>query len=283
MKINPKRHPIALLIALLAFNTGLLALPTEETVPGGIALIEVGKSSLDGTPPTIRFNKKRVLVTEHQGNWVAVVGIPLSAKQGKNTVDAGKTKSFPFLVEDKKYPAQYLTIKNKRMVNPNPDDLKRIKRERTVLSRALSTWSDNPAVSTDFILPAEGRLSSPFGLRRFFNNQPRNPHSGLDIAAPTGTPIKSPQSGTVINTGDYFFNGNTVLVDHGQGLISGYFHMDKIDVQAGQLVNQGDILGTIGSTGRVTGPHLHWNIYLNGTKVNPALFVTDLLKNQTEN
>ena len=150
-----------------------------------------------------------------------------------------------------------------------------------VLLLPLSTWAANlpeqQQIDTDFIPPVDGRLSSLFGLKRFFNNQPKNPHSGLDIAAPAGTPIQAPASATVINTGDYYYNGNTVFLDHGQGLISGYFHMTEIKVKAGQQLKQGDIIGTVGATGRVTGPHLHWNVYLNRTKVDPALFIADYI------
>ncbi|MFT6624573.1 MAG: murein DD-endopeptidase MepM/ murein hydrolase activator NlpD, partial [Cycloclasticus sp.] len=129
----------------------------------------------------------------------------------------------------------------------------------------------------NFILPANGRLSSPFGLKRFFNQQARNPHSGLDIAAAKGSPIFAPAGGTVIDTGHYFFNGNTVLIDHGQGLISGYFHLNKMLVSIGDEVEQGQQIAEIGATGRVTGPHLHWNVYLNNTKVDPAFFIGDYI------
>lgn len=270
---------LSLFLGSLTLSSGAFAFPNEERVPGGIALIKLGKTEARIEQPFLTFNKRAVLITQKDEEWVAIVGIPLSSKAGKKTLSnkANHTKTH-FSILDKKYPSQYITLKNKRMVNPNPVDLKRIKRERITLNKALSTWSNNSAVETDFILPAKGRLSSPFGLRRFFNKQPRNPHSGLDIAAGAGAPIISPAKGVVINTGNYFFNGNTVLLDHGQGLISGYFHMSKIAVKAGQIVNQGDILGAVGSTGRATGPHLHWNIYLNGAKVNPALFVAEQLK-----
>lgn len=262
---------------VLSFSASSATLPGHNPVPGGIAIVTAESS--DKPPPVLYFNKKRVLVIENDDKWVAIVGIPLSSKPGKQQLyQSEQGVKYSFTVTQKEYPSQYITLKNKRMVNPNPDDLKRIKRERPLLNKALSTWTEKKEVKTGFKLPAKGRLSSPFGLRRFFNNQPRNPHSGLDIAAPTGTLITAPAEGRVINTGAYYFNGNTVLLDHGQGLITGYFHMRKIDVKLGQIVKQGDILGQIGSTGRVTGPHLHWNVYLNRTKVDPALFVAEQLK-----
>ena len=254
------------------------ALPQQSAVPGGIVQAKVG----DGKEPTphVFYNGKRVLVTKNDGQWLALIGIPLNAKPGQHKVtvksQSGEYQT-KFTVIDKEYPAQYLTIKNQRMVNPNPDDIKRIKADMIPINRALSTWTEQASIDIDFIPPVDGRLSSLFGLKRFFNNVPKNPHSGLDIAAPAGTPIKAPASARVINTGNYYYNGNTVFLDHGQGLISGYFHMTEIKVDAGQQVEQGDIIGTVGETGRVTGPHLHWNVYLNKTKVDPALFIPDYI------
>ena len=124
------------------------------------------------------------------------------------------------------------------------------------------------------MLPVHGRYSSPFGLRRFFNEQARKPHSGLDIAATQGTPIKAAASGTVINTGDYFFNGNTVFIDHGQGLITMYCHMHRIDVKESEYVTVADVIGTVGQSGRVTGAHLHWSVLLNQTMVDPTLLLS---------
>lgn len=266
-----------IIFGMLSFSAFSTPLPAQNPVPGGIILIAIENS--DKPAPHLFFNKKRVLVVKNDNKWIAIVGIPLSSKPGgKQLLPSAQGAKYSFVVTPKEYPSQYITLKNKRMVNPNPGDLKRIKRERLLLNNSLSTWTESKEVETNFKLPAKGRLSSPFGLRRFFNNQPRNPHSGLDIAAAAGTPITAPASGKVINTGDYYFNGNTVLLDHGQGLITGYFHMQKIDVKQGQIIKQGDILGRIGRTGRATGPHLHWNVYLNKTKVDPALFVAKQLK-----
>ncbi|UCH52509.1 MAG: M23 family metallopeptidase, partial [Pseudomonadota bacterium] len=152
---------------------------------------------------------------------------------------------------------------------------KRIEQDRIVIGRAFASWEDRDVETLRFSPPANGRLSSAFGLRRVFNGQPRAPHSGLDIAAPQGTPVHAPADGVVIETGNYFFNGNTVFLDHGQGLISMFNHLHTIDVGPGTPVARGAQLGTIGVTGRVTGAHLHWTVSLNDTRVDPALFLAE--------
>ena len=263
-----------LLLFTLPVCVAASPLPEQLAVPGGIVHVPVGdyKSPM----PQVFYQDHRVLVVQHDLKWLALVGIPLDTPVGEQTITLKTLKGttpVTFQIHDKKYPAQYLKIKNKRMVNPNPDDLARITRERATIDRALSTWTEQANIDTDFIAPVDGRLSSLFGLKRFFNKQPKDPHGGLDIAAPAGTPILAPARARVIDTGNFYYNGNTVFLDHGQGLISGYFHMTDIHVKPGQEVRQGDHLGTVGKTGRVTGPHLHWNIYLNNTKIDPALFI----------
>lgn len=264
------------ILLLSLFSLPCLAdqLPQTLLVPGGIAEITVGDSR--NPAPKVFYNGNRVLVAERGDQWLALVGIPLSALPGPQTISietpSGGGQS-QFMVLDKHYPEQRLTIQNKRMVDEmTPEDLKRIEAEKIVMARIKDTWSERQP-DTDFKAPVDGRLSSLFGLKRFFNDVPRQPHNGLDIAAVAGTAIAAPASGTVIGTGNFYFNGNTVFLDHGQGLISVYLHMTQIEVQTGQQVKQGQRLGSVGATGRVTGPHLHWIVYLNKEAVDPALFI----------
>ncbi len=267
---------LSLFLFLIAASVQAAALPQALAVPGGIAEIDVGPT--DQVKPQVFYQDQAVLVIPHNGHWLAVVGIPLSARPGEQTlkiVNAGNSRSVSFRVQDKNYPEQRLTIRKKRMVTGfTKADLEKIAADKIAMTKAKAVWSDKTP-QLDFIAPVDGRLSSRFGLKRFFNDIPKHPHNGLDIAAPTGTPVLAPADATVIDTGHYYFNGNTVFLDHGQGLLSAYLHLNSIEVKAGDRIRQGQQLGTVGETGRVTGPHLHWIVYLNHTPVDPALFIAD--------
>lgn len=253
----------AILSGLLSIQT--FALPVHNPVPGGIAVIKVAPATKSAT-----YKGKPVMLVIEEGERYAIVGLGLSTKPGQHELETNK--SITFKVKDKIYKEQRLTIKNKRKVNPYADDMPRIQADRKEMDTAfLNFVSKDPALA--FSMPVEGIISSPFGLKRFLNNQARNPHSGLDIAAAEGTPIHAPAPGVVTASGNYFFNGNTVLVDHGQGLISMYCHMSRIDVEVGEEINAGEVLGAVGMTGRVTGPHLHWSVSLNNARVDPNLFL----------
>lgn len=264
---------LALYLASSLFSVAF-AIPENDPVPGGIVMLNVGPANQP--QPQVFYNAHRVMVLKNQGQWQAIVGLGLSTKPGRHMIKvtgSGKKHFVGFTVKDKKYKSQYITLKNKRQVNPNTADLKRIRKEHKLIRNALTRFTDNNAVQTSFIMPVNGPLSSPFGLRRFFNKQPRKPHSGLDIAVPEGTPIKAPANGTVIRTGKYFFNGNTILLDHGQGLVTMYCHMHAIKVKPGDTVRQGQTIGLVGKTGRVTGPHLHWGVSLNDAFIDPHLLL----------
>ena len=255
-----------LILALLTFGQHAVGLPKHDPVPGGIVLVPLA------TDRNAMFDGQLVMVTESEDGYVAVVGIPLSHSPGSFHLDTAEGK-IPFNVKKKQYEEHRLTIQNKRKVSPYPQDMDRITRDRAEMDAAFKNFRQVALVDTNFDLPTEGIVSSSFGLRRILNDQPRSPHSGIDIAAPEGTPIHSPAKGRIVATGDYFFNGNTVMVDHGQGLITMYCHMSSISVDIGEAVDKSQYLGDVGKTGRVTGAHLHWSVSLNNARVNPNLFL----------
>ena len=272
MKNKLFTHLISTCLVITFSFAGANELPIESNVPGGVVIVPIKSKDR----PKVFFYDRKVMVIGKSQNWKAIVGIPLKIELGEHklkVVSNSAEANYLFEVVDKEYEAQYLTIKNKRQVNPNQEDMLRISKERKLISKVKTNWRETNNIPLRFIKPAKGPFSSAFGLRRFFNNQPRNPHSGLDIAAETGTPIVAPAAGIVTNAGDYFFNGKTVFLDHGQGLITMYCHMDNISVEEGDIVDVNDLLGTIGSTGRVTGAHLHWSVILNNTTVEPLLFL----------
>lgn len=262
--------------ALSCASVALAAeLPKASPVPGGVAVVTVAPAS--APMPVVHYNGKRTLVTRTEsGEWVAVVGIPLDAAVGSHMLHVQAshgTEQRRFEVSPKAYATQHLTLENKRMVNPYADDLPRIQAEQARSRAAFASWTDTEPSRLRFTLPVDGRSSGTFGLRRFFNGEARRPHSGMDIAAPTGTPVHAPADGKVIEVGDYFFNGKTVFLDHGRGLVTMYCHLDRIDVKVGDVVKAGQPIAAVGATGRVTGPHLHWTVSLNGTAVDPQLFL----------
>ena len=253
----------------LATASSVAAMPEHSPWPGGIAVIDVAPA--DAPRPAVEFAERRVLVTRRGERWTAAVGIPLDTAPGNVSVRVDQSSVVTFTVEPHAYREQRLTVANQSHVTPDAEQLERIGREREIIDAALGNWRDAALDGITLTAPVDGRRSSSFGLRRFFNEQPRSPHKGMDIAAPEGTTIATPRDGVV--TGDFFFNGNTVIVDHGQGFVTMYCHLNKTGVSVGDVLRTGDAIGTVGATGRVTGPHLHFGTYLNGTAVDPALLL----------
>ena len=261
---------LLLCIALPAQAAGYLTRLLNHPVPGGVAVVDLGP---DASAPSASFQGKPVLViNEGQRRWIAIVGLPLTLKPGPQQISS-QGRQLSFEVGSKHYAEQRITLKNTQMDNPDTSNLKRIERELAEQTRAYQQFSPGTPSNLQLDKPVNGPLSSRFGLRRFFNGEERNPHSGLDFAVPAGTKIKAPAAGKVTLIGNYFFNGNTVFVDHGQGFISMFCHLSKIDVVLGQQLPRGAVLGRVGATGRATGPHMHWNISLNDARVDPAIFI----------
>jgi len=265
--------PALLYLAAPAFAAGFVA-PRAAAVPGGVVTFKLPGPA--GERPVVKFGDRQVLVARQAGGWIAVLGLALSTEPGEYHVEVQQSGSNPrqiaFKVVDKKYAVQQLKVAPAQ-VNLSPEDEARVTQEREKVRTALEGFTPEAPATLQLAQPVPGRRSSSFGLRRVFNGESRSPHSGMDIAAPQGTPIKVPLPGRVVDVGSYFLNGNNVVVDHGQGLMTMYCHLSNIRVEMGQVVKSGDVLGDVGATGRVTGPHLHWNVILNGASVDPALFL----------
>lgn len=258
--------------AALALDAGL---PRSHAVPGGVATIALGASP---QRPAVRAGGVPVLVTGDPAGWTAVVGIALSAKPGKGEIVVARAgrpdERRTYAIAPARYAEQRLKVAPSQ-VDLSAEDLARYERERAHLAQVIATWADEVPATLRMRQPVPGARSSSFGLRRVFNGQPRSPHGGMDIAAPAGTPVTAAAAGRVIDTGDYFFNGNTVWLDHGSGLLTMYAHLESVAVRPGDTVAPGDVIGAVGATGRVTGPHLHWSVSLNRAMVDPALFLAD--------
>ena len=277
--------------SVLSAGAGLIALPLVQPalavtapnsvwpralqVPGGVARLSLGPSA---ARPLALSGDVPLLVVGDAIEWTAVVGIALAAAPGAASIKVrhadGAMHTLNYSVEPKQYSEQRLKVAP-GTVDLSAADQARFEGERAHLALVMATFSDPMPASLDLHMeqPVAGRRSGTFGLRRVFNGQSRNPHSGMDIAASTGTRVAAPMAGQVIDTGDYFFNGNTVWLDHGGGLLTMYCHLSSINVKPGDRLKVGERLGAVGATGRVTGPHLHWGVMLNRTMVDPALFM----------
>jgi murein DD-endopeptidase MepM/ murein hydrolase activator NlpD len=248
--------------------------PRALAVPGGVARVKLGNSA---QPPLVRLGEERVLVVREGPEWEAVVGLSLNLKpDARVTLEVsqpdGSREQVAIRVGRKSYRTQHLKVPPGQ-VDLSAVDLARYDRERAHLGEVLRTFSAEAPLSTAMIQPTPGPRSSSFGLRRFFNGRSRNPHTGMDIAAPLGAPVVAADTGKVIDTGEYFFSGNQIIVDHGQGLLTLYAHLSEISAATDTVVRGGELIGKVGATGRVTGPHLHFSVYLNAVPVDPALFL----------
>ena len=267
--------------ALLAMPAAWVGIPGRaaaqdfsHAVPGGAFALPLGaaperpRANLGGVP---------VLVIGVAAGWTAVIGLALSTPPGPAMLlvehEAGLAPlRLRFTVAPKRYAEQRLRVAPGQ-VDLSPEDQARHERERAHQAEVIATISAPPAGPLRMRPPVDGVRSSSFGLRRVFNGQARNPHSGMDIAAAAGTPVHAPALARVLDTGDYFFNGRTVWLDHGGGWLSMVCHLSRIDVEAGDMLAAGRVLGAVGATGRATGPHLHWGVCLNRAMVDPACFL----------
>ena len=242
----------------------------------GLVLISINiLSDLSGDPGEIiavKLNQNEVvnshLIIEKEGVRYAMIALPFD-KQGKSI----KFNNRNILINEKNFGESRITIENTSMVNLSSEDSLRAFKESQLIKKALGKYSTEFKSNLSFIIPVEGVISSRYGKKRYINESPRSPHLALDIAATTGTEIVAPERGKVILIGDFFYSGNYLILDHGHGLLSSYSHLSKINVSVNQFIEQGEKIGEIGSTGRVTGPHLHWSVYLDNTRINPESII----------
>ena len=229
---------------------------TFNVNPGEIFAIKVDDC------PKIKADSE--LILNFEGSNYAILPAPYS----KNETIINKY-CLPIKINQKNFGESRITILNSSMVDLSEKDAERTFKESQQIKQALNTYSIDLQPSLQFITPVEGIISSRYGKQRYINDKPRSPHLALDIAAAEGTSIIAPSSGRVILVGDFFYSGNYLILDHGNGLLSSYSHMSLIHVKLDDFVNKGDEIGKVGSTGRVTGPHLHWSVYLSKNRINP--------------
>lgn len=221
------------------------------------------------------WRNKQYVINPLQQNGMyislAMLALPVDTPSGKHSllvIVNGKESSYTLTGTKRTYRTQNLSVQPNYVVPPQKEMAKinkDVAERKAVLSTNSATrmWSEN-----QWVRPADGVLTSPFGARRVYNGQPRNPHNALDFKAAVGDPIRSVEVGKVVFAGNQYFTGNTVYIDHGQGVITGYAHLSKINVKKGDMVKAGQVIGLAGATGRVTGPHLHFTMYAYGTAVD---------------
>ena len=272
------------LLILLLPAQALAGVPTLEPPVvdnGGVALLR-----WHGAPPSeavARFNNRLYNLRSTPQGMLALLGTDLELTPGSYPVEVtavdprGEAESFHLRLEVRQAvrPEERLTLPPAKVTPSDPAVLKRIEKERALLADLFSR-QQTPPLWESFAHPVTDPVGSPFGLRRILNGQPKSPHAGVDFRSPAGTPVRAAASGKVAFAGDLFYTGMTVIIDHGEGLFSLYAHLQTIDCSPGELLDAGTVLGRVGSTGRSTGPHLHWGVKLRGDRVDP-LALTELL------
>jgi murein DD-endopeptidase MepM/ murein hydrolase activator NlpD len=248
----------------------------RSTRPGEIVLFTVTPPARTTAVTLHVFDRVMTAYDAGSGNWRALVGIDLDVKpavypvlvDARGASRSATTTTYDMHVGARTFPTRRLRV-NDAFVNPPADVEARIARESAQIAAVYGASAPERLWNGAFVRPVPGPANSRFGTRSIFNGQPRNPHAGGDFLSPAGTPVKAPNAGRIVIAQDLYFSGNTVIIDHGLGLFSMLAHLSVIDVRAGDRVRAGDIVGKVGATGRVTGPHLHWAVRASGARVDP--------------
>jgi len=272
-------------VSLLSFQKEYLQSSSGATLEFAYRALEPGEVimvSLKDTPivkeVTLQFLGKEYSLKKSDANLESFtfIGLDLDAEPELHImkvliIEEGGTweyiqKEIPVVA--KEFPARKLWV-DEKFVTPPPEARERIKREAEILSYIYSVNTPRWLGDGEFIFPTSDDVVPNFGERRIFNNNPRSPHSGIDISSPYGTPVKTSNTGRVVLAKELYFAGKTVIIDHGLGLFTLYCHLAKIKIKRGEVVKKGEIVGEVGATGRVTGPHLHWGVKLLGSRIDP--------------
>jgi len=273
-----KNKALIFLLALLISCASLFQplqnceIPAHSPFPGGIINVDFTYEEI--TKPNISVQGKvPFLCKVGSYQWKIIYPISLEEKNSKIQIKLENKVIQEITIVPKNYRVSKIEIADLEMVTPPKKSLERIVNESKILKETVKTVSQMSQSSLKMELPTLGVISSEFGVKRFINSKPRSPHSGTDIAAPIGTDVKAALNGKVMLIGNFYYAGNVIYIDHGQGLLTSYSHLEKIKVTKGQKVLQNQIIGSVGKTGRVTGPHLHWQTILLGTNIDPTLFL----------
>jgi biotin carboxyl carrier protein len=249
--------------------------------PGEVLMLTVESPEPQSQVEAVVFGKTFPFFADGKGRtWRGLVGIDLEAAADGYTIKlqltdkSGKTRvcGHPIRIRPKTFPTRKLTV-DEKFVTPPKEVLSRIEEEGKRVSAIFATTDTQRYWQGAFAAPVPGPSISSFGKRNILNGKPRSPHSGADFEAAEGEPISAPNAGKVVLAEDLYYSGNTVIIDHGQGLYSYLAHLSRFSVKEGDHVARGDVVGRVGATGRVTGPHLHWSVRLIGTRVDPLSLI----------
>ena len=271
--------PGAIVLALASFfqvaQRDALAVSAKSRAvqPGELVVLTITARSPIDHVRVEAFGHDEAAFAVDDGSWRALVGIDLDVKPGSYSIaieaDSGKLRTtYDLMVNPHRFPTRRLTV-DEAFVNPPPSERERIEREAKLLEGVWRAPAAERLWAEPFVRPVAEPANSRFGTRSVFNGVPRNPHGGADFLSPSGTPIHAPNAGRVVDARNLYFSSNTVVIDHGLGLFSLLAHMSAMDVREGDRVSAGQIVGRVGATGRVTGPHLHWAVRASGARVDP--------------